>query len=79
MFLTKRKKIVKKIITSLRRKLKVVAEYLDKLRIILLILKMSQSMKPMKVEVYNAVVEDFNKLPSFSRKSENELKKKYKQ
>ncbi|XP_075982620.1 CDAN1-interacting nuclease 1 [Anticarsia gemmatalis] len=32
----------------------------------------------MKIEDYNAIVEDFNKLPSFSRKSENELKKKYK-
>lgn len=40
---------------------------------------MSQLIKPMKVEVYNAIVEDFKKLPSFSRKSENELKKKYKQ
>lgn len=34
--------------------------------------------KPMKLEEYNAIVEDFNKLSSFSRKSENELKKKYK-
>ncbi|KAM3955035.1 CDAN1-interacting nuclease 1-like [Aphomia sociella] len=34
--------------------------------------------KVMKIEVYNAIVEDFNKLTSYSRKSENELKKKYK-
>lgn len=33
----------------------------------------------MKIEEYNAIVEDFNKLTSYSRKSENELKKKYKQ
>lgn len=32
----------------------------------------------MKIEIYNAIVEDFNKLSSFSRKAENELKKKYK-
>ncbi|XP_026760622.1 CDAN1-interacting nuclease 1 isoform X1 [Galleria mellonella] len=34
--------------------------------------------KIMKIEIYNAIVEDFNKLSSFSRKAENELKKKYK-
>lgn len=34
--------------------------------------------KPLKLEVYNAIVSDFNKLNSFSRKTENELKKKYK-
>lgn len=33
----------------------------------------------MKMEEYNAIVEDFNKLTSYSRMSENELKKKYKQ
>ncbi|XP_021186445.3 CDAN1-interacting nuclease 1 [Helicoverpa armigera] len=32
----------------------------------------------MKLEEYNAIVEDFNKMTSYSRKSENELKKKYK-
>lgn len=41
-------------------------------------LQMSLSIKPMKVEVYNAIVEDFKKFPSFSRKSENEMKKKFK-
>ncbi|KAI8425001.1 hypothetical protein MSG28_006888 [Choristoneura fumiferana] len=35
-------------------------------------------MKPMKVELYNAIVADFNRLTSYSRKAENELKKKYK-
>lgn len=33
----------------------------------------------MKIDEYNAIVNDFNKLTSYSRKSENELKKKYKQ
>ncbi|XP_028177149.1 uncharacterized protein C15orf41 homolog [Ostrinia furnacalis] len=36
------------------------------------------SIKPLKLEVYNSIVSDFNKMNSFSRKSENELKKKYK-
>ncbi|XP_063539332.1 CDAN1-interacting nuclease 1 [Cydia strobilella] len=35
-------------------------------------------MKPMKVELYNAIVADFNRLTSYGRKAENELKKKYK-
>ncbi|CAH2045297.1 unnamed protein product, partial [Iphiclides podalirius] len=34
-------------------------------------------MKPMSVKLYNAIVDDFNKITSFSRKSENELRKKY--
>ncbi|KAI8424995.1 hypothetical protein MSG28_006888 [Choristoneura fumiferana] len=34
--------------------------------------------RPMKVELYNAIVADFNRLTSYSRKAENELKKKYK-
>ncbi|XP_012544458.1 CDAN1-interacting nuclease 1 isoform X1 [Bombyx mori] len=33
--------------------------------------------KPMKIEEYNAIVEDFTKLSSFTRKMENELKRKY--
>ncbi|XP_053614087.1 CDAN1-interacting nuclease 1 [Plodia interpunctella] len=33
----------------------------------------------MKIELYNAIVEDFNSLTSYNRKSENELRKKYKQ
>ncbi|CAH0690214.1 unnamed protein product [Spodoptera exigua] len=32
----------------------------------------------MKIDEYNAILNDFNKLTSYSRKSENELKKKYK-
>ncbi|XP_049877703.1 CDAN1-interacting nuclease 1 [Pectinophora gossypiella] len=39
---------------------------------------MADSVKPMKLEVYNAFVEDFNKLTSYSRTAENEMKKKYK-
>ncbi|KAG7296462.1 hypothetical protein JYU34_020205 [Plutella xylostella] len=35
-------------------------------------------MKPMKLELYNAIVDDFNKLPSFNRENENNLRKKYK-
>ncbi|CAH2094583.1 unnamed protein product [Euphydryas editha] len=34
--------------------------------------------KPMPLKVYNAIVKDFNKMTSFSRRAENELKKKYK-
>lgn len=40
---------------------------------------MGERQNVMKIEEYNAIVEDFNKLPSFSRKCENELKKKYAQ
>lgn len=39
----------------------------------------AKSQNIMRIEEYNAIVEDFNKLTSYSRKSENELKKKYKQ
>ena len=39
----------------------------------------TKSQNIMKLEEYNAIVEDFNKLTSYSRKSENELKKKFKQ
>lgn len=35
--------------------------------------------KPMKLEEYNSIIEDFNKYASFSCKAENELKRKYKQ
>ncbi|XP_039757738.1 CDAN1-interacting nuclease 1 [Pararge aegeria] len=35
-------------------------------------------LKPMPLKIYNAIVKDFNKITSFSRKSENELRKKYK-
>lgn len=35
--------------------------------------------KPMSIKVYNAIVKDFNKMTSFNRKSEIELKKKYKE
>ncbi|XP_047536910.1 CDAN1-interacting nuclease 1 [Vanessa atalanta] len=35
--------------------------------------------KPMSLKLYNAIVKDFNKMTSFSRKAENELKKKYKE
>lgn len=34
--------------------------------------------KPLKLEVYNSIVDDFNKLSNFSRRAENELRKKYK-
>lgn len=34
---------------------------------------------PMKLVEYNDIVEHFNKFSSFNRKSENELKEKYKQ
>ncbi|CAG4957561.1 unnamed protein product [Colias eurytheme] len=34
--------------------------------------------KPMPCKVYASIVEDFNKLTSYSRKAENELRKKYK-
>ncbi|XP_072929847.1 CDAN1-interacting nuclease 1 [Epargyreus clarus] len=33
--------------------------------------------KPMPVKLYNAIVEDFSKFTTFSRKAENELRKKY--
>ncbi|CAG9789344.1 unnamed protein product [Diatraea saccharalis] len=36
------------------------------------------NIKPLKTEVYNSIVEDFNKMSSFTRKAENELKNKYK-
>ncbi|XP_026494293.1 CDAN1-interacting nuclease 1 [Vanessa tameamea] len=35
--------------------------------------------KPMSLKLYKAIVKDFNKMTSFSRKAENELKKKYKE
>ncbi|XP_046971159.1 CDAN1-interacting nuclease 1 [Vanessa cardui] len=35
--------------------------------------------KPMSLKLYNSIVKDFNKMTSFSRKAENELKKKYKE
>ncbi|XP_060805377.1 CDAN1-interacting nuclease 1 isoform X2 [Amyelois transitella] len=35
--------------------------------------------KVMKLELYNAILEDFNNLTSYSRKSENMLRKKYNQ
>ncbi|CAG4953988.1 unnamed protein product [Parnassius apollo] len=39
---------------------------------------MSQmEIKPMSVHLYNAIVEDFSKISTFSRKAENELRKKY--
>ncbi|XP_045452856.1 CDAN1-interacting nuclease 1 [Melitaea cinxia] len=34
--------------------------------------------KPMQLKVYNAIVKDFNKMTSFTRRTENELKKKHK-
>lgn len=36
-------------------------------------------MKPLKLETYNAIVQDFNKCHGLGRKYENELKAKYKQ
>ncbi|KAI5643053.1 hypothetical protein NE865_04775 [Phthorimaea operculella] len=38
----------------------------------------SEAIKPMKVDTYNAILEDFSKLTSYSRKAENEMKSKYK-
>lgn len=35
--------------------------------------------KPMKLDLYNAIVEDFNKLKCYSRTAENVLRKKYDQ
>ncbi|XP_068619234.1 CDAN1-interacting nuclease 1 [Battus philenor] len=34
-------------------------------------------MKPMPLKIYNAIVQDFNKMNTFSRKAENNLRKKY--
>lgn len=34
--------------------------------------------RPMSLEEYKAIVEDFTKLGSYNRKAENELRKKYK-
>ena len=39
----------------------------------------ASEIKPMSIKVYTAIVKDFYKLTSFSRKSEIELKKKYKE
>ncbi|XP_050353969.1 CDAN1-interacting nuclease 1 [Nymphalis io] len=35
--------------------------------------------KPMSLKLYNSIVKDFNKMTSFGRKAQNELKKKYKE
>ncbi|RVE50082.1 hypothetical protein evm_005288 [Chilo suppressalis] len=37
-----------------------------------------QEIKPLKLDIYNDIVEDFNNLSSYTRKTENELKNKYK-
>ncbi|XP_013170608.1 PREDICTED: uncharacterized protein C15orf41 homolog isoform X2 [Papilio xuthus] len=36
-------------------------------------------LKPMPVKLYNAIIDDFNKINTFNRKAENELRKKYKE
>ncbi|OWR44881.1 CDAN1-interacting nuclease 1 [Danaus plexippus] len=38
----------------------------------------SQEIKPMPLKLYNSIAKDFNKLGSFSRNAENDLRKKYK-